>query len=136
LEVLDRHDELQSLVAGGKKFVLRKSVQCGCQKEGSRTIAELQALDCTGCVAWRTDAAFNLCLATKELVDYCSKNGIVLQAFAALGHSSEPKLLDDPVITTIAKRVNETPAQVLLAWANQRGTALLTISGKQWCQEP
>src|SRR4029077_5384306 len=53
---------------------------------------------------------------------------IVLQAFAALGHSSEPKLLEDPVITTIAKRVNKTPAQALLAWAIQRGTALLTTS--------
>jgi diketogulonate reductase-like aldo/keto reductase len=63
-----------------------------------------------------------------ELLDYCRKNGIVLQAFAALGHSSEPKLLDDPVITAIAKRVSKTPAQVLLAWAIQRGTALLTTS--------
>jgi diketogulonate reductase-like aldo/keto reductase len=63
-----------------------------------------------------------------ELLDYCRKNGIVLQAFAALGHSSEPKLLDDPVITAIARRVNKTPAQVLLAWAIQRGTALLTTS--------
>jgi diketogulonate reductase-like aldo/keto reductase len=37
-------------------------------------------------------------------------------------------LLDDPVITSIAKRVNRTSAQVLLAWAVQRGTALLTTS--------
>ena len=63
-----------------------------------------------------------------DLLDYCRKNRIVLQAFAALGHSSEPKLLDDPVIIAIAKRVNKTPAQVLLAWAIQRGTALLTTS--------
>jgi diketogulonate reductase-like aldo/keto reductase len=63
-----------------------------------------------------------------DLLDYCRKNGIVLQAFAALGHSSEPKLLEDPVVTAIAKRVNKTPAQVLLAWAIQRGTALLTTS--------
>jgi alcohol dehydrogenase (NADP+) len=63
-----------------------------------------------------------------DLLDYCNENGIVLQAFAALGHSSEPKLLEDPVITAIAKRVNKTPAQVLLAWAIQRGTALLTTS--------
>lgn len=62
------------------------------------------------------------------LVDYCKKNSIVFQAFAPLGHSSEPKLLDDPVITAIARRVNKTPAQVLLAWAIQRGTALLTTS--------
>jgi diketogulonate reductase-like aldo/keto reductase len=63
-----------------------------------------------------------------ELLEFCKQNGIVLQAFAALGHSSEPRLLDDPVITSIAKRVNKTPAQVLLAWAIQRGTALLTTS--------
>ncbi|MBV8415509.1 MAG: aldo/keto reductase, partial [Verrucomicrobia bacterium] len=61
-----------------------------------------------------------------ELLEFCKKNGIVLQAFAALGHSSEPRLLDDPVITSIAKKVNKTPAQVVLAWAIQRGTALLT----------
>jgi diketogulonate reductase-like aldo/keto reductase len=63
-----------------------------------------------------------------ELLNYCKKNGIVLQAFAALGHSSEPKLLEDPVIVAIAQRVKKTPAQVLLAWAIQRGTAALTTS--------
>jgi diketogulonate reductase-like aldo/keto reductase len=63
-----------------------------------------------------------------ELLDYCRKNGIVLQAFAALGHSSEPNLLADPVITAIANRVRKTPAQVALAWAIQRGTALLTTT--------
>lgn len=63
-----------------------------------------------------------------ELLDYCRKNGVVLQAFAALGHSSEPNLLADPVITGIANRLGKTPAQVALAWAIQRGTALLTTS--------
>ena len=63
-----------------------------------------------------------------ELLDYCRENGIVLQAFASLGHSSEPNLLADPVITAIASRVGKTPAQVALAWAIQRGTALLTTS--------
>src|SRR3954466_8376518 len=63
-----------------------------------------------------------------DLVNYCKANGIVLQAFAALGHSSQTNLLEDPVITAIAKRVGKTPAQVVLAWAIQRGTALLTTS--------
>src|SRR6516162_3275864 len=45
-----------------------------------------------------------------ELLDYCRENGIVLQAFAALGHSTEPRLLEDPVIAAIAKRVYKTPA--------------------------
>jgi diketogulonate reductase-like aldo/keto reductase len=63
-----------------------------------------------------------------ELLNYCREKGIVLQAFAALGHSSEPNLLMDPVILAIARRVNKTPAQVCLAWAVQRGTAPLTTS--------
>jgi diketogulonate reductase-like aldo/keto reductase len=67
-------------------------------------------------------------LPESELLDYCKSNRIVMQAFAALGHGMEPRLLDDPVITAIAKRVGKTPAQVLLAWAVQRGTAPLTTS--------
>jgi diketogulonate reductase-like aldo/keto reductase len=63
-----------------------------------------------------------------ELLAYCRKHGIVLQAFAALGHNSEPNVLADPVITSIAQRNGKTPAQVALAWAIQRGTALLTTS--------
>ncbi|MDE1992568.1 MAG: aldo/keto reductase [Rhizobiaceae bacterium] len=63
-----------------------------------------------------------------ELLDFCRDNGIVFLAFAALGHGMEPKLLDDPVITGIAKRLGKTPAQVALAWAVQRGTAFLTTS--------
>src|SRR5208283_2662608 len=63
-----------------------------------------------------------------ELLDYCKRNGIVMQAFAALGHGIEPKLTDNPVIAGIAKRVKKTPAQVLLAWAIQRGTAPLTTA--------
>jgi diketogulonate reductase-like aldo/keto reductase len=65
-----------------------------------------------------------------ELLDFCRENGIVLLAFAALGHGMSPKVLDDPVITSIARRVDKTPAQVALAWAVQRGTACLTTSTK------
>jgi len=63
-----------------------------------------------------------------ELLEYCQQQGIVLLAFAALGHAMEPRLLDDPVIIAIAQRLGKTPAQVVLAWAIQRGTALLTTS--------
>ena len=63
-----------------------------------------------------------------ELLDFCRQHGIVLLAFAPLGHGSEPKITDDPIITAIAQRVQKTPAQVALAWAVQRGTAFLTTS--------
>lgn len=65
-----------------------------------------------------------------DLLDFCQEHGIVLQAFAALGHAMEPSVLEDPVIAAIAQRVHKTPAQVALAWAVQRGTAFLTTSTK------
>ncbi|GGA00920.1 aldo/keto reductase [Dyella caseinilytica] len=63
-----------------------------------------------------------------ELLEFCQRHGIVLLAFAPLGHGMEPRITDDPVIKAIAQRVNKTPAQVALAWAAQRGTAFLTTS--------
>jgi alcohol dehydrogenase (NADP+) len=63
-----------------------------------------------------------------ELLDFCQQHGIVLLAFAPLGHGMEPRITDDPVIKAIAQRVDKTPAQVALAWAVQRGTAFLTTS--------
>lgn len=63
-----------------------------------------------------------------ELLDFCREHGIVLQAFAALGHAMKPNVLADPVITAIAERLHKTPAQIALAWAVQRGSAFLTTS--------
>jgi len=65
-------------------------------------------------------------LPETELLQYCKDHGIVLLAFAPLGHGMTPGLIEDPVITAIAARIKKTPAQVLLTWAVQRGTALLT----------
>ena len=65
-------------------------------------------------------------LPETELLAFCKQRGIVFLAFAPLGHGMKPGLLEDPVISAVAARVGKTPAQVLLAWAVQRGTALLT----------
>ena len=65
-------------------------------------------------------------LPETELLEFCKERGIVFLAFAPLGHGIKPGPLEDPAILRIAARVEKTPAQVLLAWAVQRGTALLT----------
>jgi alcohol dehydrogenase (NADP+) len=65
-------------------------------------------------------------LPETELLEFCKEKGIVFLAFAPLGHGMRPGPLEDPVILAIAAQVGRTPAQVLLAWAVQRGTALLT----------
>lgn len=63
-----------------------------------------------------------------EMVEFCRQHGIILLAFAPLGHGMEPRLTQDPVIEAIARQTGKTPAQVALAWAAQRGTAFLTTS--------
>ncbi|AUO22341.1 aldo/keto reductase [Pseudomonas sp. NC02] len=63
-----------------------------------------------------------------ELLEFCRQHGIVVLAFAPLGHGMRPRVLDEPVITGIARRVRKTPAQVALAWSVQRGVAFLTSS--------
>ena len=65
-------------------------------------------------------------LPETELLEFCKEKEIVFLAFAPLGHGMRPGLLEDPVISATAARVGKTPAQVLLAWAVQRGTAVLT----------
>ncbi|SEP41997.1 aldo/keto reductase [Niastella yeongjuensis] len=67
-------------------------------------------------------------LPETELLDFCKNNGITLLAFAPLGHGIRPGPIEDPVVLSIAARVKKTPAQVLLAWAIQRGTAVLTTA--------
>ncbi len=57
-----------------------------------------------------------------ELLEFCKQNGIILLAFAPLGHGVEPKLLDDPVITGIAQRLQKTPAQVALGLVYTTGS--------------
>src|ERR1700735_552999 len=65
-------------------------------------------------------------LPETELLGFCKETDVVFLAFAPLGHGTRPGPLEDPVVVSIAERVGKTPAQVLLAWAVQRGTALLT----------
>jgi alcohol dehydrogenase (NADP+) len=65
-------------------------------------------------------------LPETEILDFCKVNEVVMLAFAPLGHGIKPGVLEDAVILAIAQQVGKTPAQVLLAWAIQRGTAVLT----------
>jgi aldehyde reductase len=65
-------------------------------------------------------------LPESELLQFCRDRDIAFLAFAPLGHDIRPGPLEDPVVLRIAARTGKTPAQVLLAWAVQRGSAFLT----------
>ena len=59
-----------------------------------------------------------------DLLDYCQRHGIVLLAFAALGHAMEPRLLDDPVIIghRSAPRQNPCPGRARLGGTARHGS--------------
>ena len=48
-------------------------------------------------------------LPETDLLGFCKEKGIVLLAFAPLGHGMRPGPLEDPVISAIAARVGKTP---------------------------
>lgn len=76
-------------------------------------------------------------LRQQGLVDYGAENGVFITAYSPLGSKDRPEgmrsaddpvLLEDEVVAKVAARVGATPAQVLLAWAMQRGTSAIPKS--------
>ena len=76
-------------------------------------------------------------LQQPEMVKFCRANNIHLTAYAPLGSAdrparlkekNEPVLLEDPVITAIAKQHDATPAQLLISWAIHRETVVIPKS--------
>ncbi|MBX3450965.1 MAG: aldo/keto reductase [Planctomycetaceae bacterium] len=73
-------------------------------------------------------------LTQDKLVRYCQESGIAVTAFSPLGAQSyfslnmarpEESLLKHPLIEQIAMAHERTPAQILLRWGVQRGTAVV-----------
>lgn len=60
-----------------------------------------------------------------ELLDFCRKESIFLQAYSSLGSSNTTALRDDPVVQEIATKLQKTPSQVLLRWAFQQNIGIL-----------
>eukprot|EP00986_Skeletonema_menzelii_P009769 scaffold4530_cov146-Skeletonema_menzelii.AAC.12 len=69
-----------------------------------------------------------------ELIEYCHKEGIVVQAYAALGGQDGTKakwkqiggkLLESTPVLEASKRLNKNPAQILLRWSIQRNCAIV-----------
>ncbi|KAJ7283229.1 NADP-dependent oxidoreductase domain-containing protein [Mycena rebaudengoi] len=69
-------------------------------------------------------------LPQDELVAYCKEKNIHLTAYSPLGNNliGIKKLTDEPVVEEIAKRLNATPAQVLVAWGVYRGYSVIPKS--------
>jgi diketogulonate reductase-like aldo/keto reductase len=68
---------------------------------------------------------FSPFLYQRDLIEFCGKNGIQVEAYAPL---TAGRRLHDPRITAIAKRHGRTNAQVLLRWAVQHGLVVIPKS--------
>lgn len=54
----------------------------------------------------------------REVVEYCQKQGIVVQAYCPLVRGEKNK---DPTLAGIAQKYGKDPAQILVRWSLQRG---------------
>lgn len=76
-------------------------------------------------------------LQQNELYEFCKKEEILLTAYSPLGTgsidnnpqiASDMVLLNSSLISEIANNINKTTAQVCIAWAIKRGTAVIPKS--------
>ena len=76
-------------------------------------------------------------LQQKNVLDFANANDIVLTGFCPLGSADrpvnritegEPKLFENKTILEIATDKGATPAQIMLAWAVNRGTSVIPKS--------
>ncbi|MDM0113137.1 2,5-didehydrogluconate reductase DkgB [Variovorax sp. J22R133] len=67
-------------------------------------------------------------LQNGKVVEFAQTQGIRISSYMTLGYG---KVLNDPVVQAIAAAHDATPAQVVLAWAMQRGFAVIPSSTKR-----
>lgn len=110
------------------------------------TVAQIEALvAATGFVPAANQVEAHPLLPQDELLAYGKKVGMHLTAYSPLGNNSEldicvvswlthqlvvgkPRLTDHKTVTEIAAKTGATPAQVLIAWAAQKGFSVIPKS--------
>lgn len=66
----------------------------------------------------------------KEIISYCKGRGVHLEAFATFGTTKKnpvaaTELLENEIITDIAKKHGKTPSQVILRWVLEQGISVV-----------
>ncbi|KAI9314131.1 NADP-dependent oxidoreductase domain-containing protein [Dichotomocladium elegans] len=69
-------------------------------------------------------------LLQPELLEFCKKEKIHITAYSPLGNNiyGKERIIDDPAIKNIAKKLNKSPAQICIAFAAQRGVSVVPKS--------
>nr|WP_106406293.1 aldo/keto reductase [Bacillus marinisedimentorum] len=67
-------------------------------------------------------------LTQKELLGYCEKNGIRVEAWSPIMRA---KLFDNDVIQDLAQKHSKSPAQIILRWHLQNGVVIIPKSVRE-----
>ena len=66
-------------------------------------------------------------LQENDVVNYCKKEGIAIQAYSPLTRGEK---LDHPTLKSIADKYGKTPAQILLRWCIQKNYICIPKSSR------
>jgi D-xylose reductase len=64
----------------------------------------------------------------KDLVSFCQRFGVAVTGYANLGAMNwgfKRKILEEPIITSLAQKHGKTPAQIALNWGLHRGYSVI-----------
>ncbi|KAL7636249.1 UNVERIFIED_CONTAM: hypothetical protein RMT77_013007 [Armadillidium vulgare] len=76
-------------------------------------------------------------LSQKKLINFCKSNGLTITAYSPLGspsrpeqESTDPVLLQDPVVLELAKKYNKNAGQILIRYQIENGNIVIPKSVK------
>lgn len=112
---------MQSLLKTGKTKAI------GVSNFSVNNIKQLLAAPSTTVVPAANQVELHPLLPQDDLIEFCHKNNILIEAYSPLG-STESPLFEDSTIVEIARKYGVQPAQVLINWAIKRNYVVLPKS--------
>ncbi|MBI2133587.1 aldo/keto reductase [Candidatus Woesearchaeota archaeon] len=85
-------------------------------------------LDIAGVVPAVNQVELHPYLYQMDLIDFCTKKGILVEAYSPLTHGAR---LSDPRLVALAARYGKSPAQLLVRWCLQKGLVVLPKSVRE-----
>ena len=87
-----------------------------------------QIVESTGIYPYLNQIEFNPLCQRTELVNYCRKNSILVQAFRSFGQG---KCIENDIVRSVSVKLQLTPAQVILLWTCRKGIHVIPMSCKE-----
>ncbi|KAK1217005.1 hypothetical protein PQX77_020355 [Marasmius sp. AFHP31] len=124
-------DTVTSLVDTWKAMIALPKSKVKAIGVSNFTIEHIEAIvKATGVVPAVNQVEAHPLLPQDDLVAYCKEKNIHITAYSPLGNNlkDKPKLTEHPKVIEVAKKLNATPAQVLVAWGAHRGYSVIPKS--------